>query len=146
MSKTITDMTTALVVLALNISKKRRDMFDPKKAPANATKFSVVSDEARHVVDLTTLDREELNTLFRTMVKNVEDKKSGSFIYISRTEDTIMSRAVNTIEARIFNADYFYESFNQMVSEVGKHDKYIVYVLPNLTPDDSFVKWFNKLS
>lgn len=138
-------MTTALVVLALNISKKRRDMFDPKKAPANATKFSVVSDEARHVVDLTTLDREELNTLFRTMVKNVEDKKSGSFIYISRTEDTIMSRAVNTIEARIFNADYFYESFNQMVSEANKHDKYIVYVLPNLTPDDSFVKWFNKL-
>lgn len=146
MSKTITDMTTALVVLALNISKKRRDMFDPKKAPTNATKFSVVSDEAHHVVDLTTLDREELNTLFRTMVKNVEDKKSGSFIYISRTEDTIMSRAVNTIEARIFNADYFYESFNQMVSEVGKHDKYIVYVLPNLTPDDAFVKWFNKLS
>lgn len=145
MSKTITDMTTALVVLALNISKKRRDMFDPKKAPANATKFSVVSDEARHVVDLTTLDREELNTLFRTMVKNVEDKKSGSFIYISRTEDTIMSRAVNTIEARIFNADYFYESFNQLVSEVGKHDKYIVYVLPNLTPDGAFVKWFNKL-
>ncbi len=138
-------MTTALVVLALNISKKRRDMFDPKKAPANATKFSVVSDEARHVADLTTLDRDELNTLFRTMVKNVEDKKSGSFIYISRTEDTIMSRAVNTIEARIFNADYFYESFNQMVSEVGKHDKYIVYVLPNLTPDDAFVKWFNKL-
>lgn len=145
MSKTITDMTTALVVLALNISKKRRDMFDPKKAPANATKFSVVSDEARHVVDLTTLDRDELNTLFRTMVKTVEDKKSGSFIYISRTEDTIMSRAVNTIEARIFNADYFYESFNQMVSEVGKHDKYNVYVLPNLTPDDAFVKWFNKL-
>lgn len=145
MSKTITDMTTALVVLALNISKKRRDMFDPKKAKQNDTKFSVVSDEARHVVDLTTLDREELNTLFRTMVKNVEDKKSGSFIYISRTEDTIMSRAVNTIEARIFNADYFYESFNQMVSETNKHDKYIVYVLPNLTPDDAFVKWFNKL-
>ena len=111
MSKTITDMTTALVVLALNISKKRRDMFDPKKAPANATKFSVVSDEARHVVDLTTLDREELNTLFRTMVKTVEDKKSGSFIYISRTEDTIMSRAVNNIEARIFNADYFYDIY-----------------------------------
>ena len=146
MSKTITDMTTALVVLALNISKKRRDMFDPKKAPANATKFSVVSDEARHVVDLTTLDRDEINTLFRTMVKTVDDKKSGSFIYISRTEDTIMSRAVNTIEARIFNADYFYESFNQMVSEANKHDKYIVYVLPNLTPDDAFVKWFNKLS
>ena len=139
-------MTTALVVLALNISKKRRDMFDPKKTKPNDTKFSVVSEEARHVVDLTTLDRDELNTLFRTMVKNVEDKKSGSFIYISRTEDTIMSRAVNTIEARIFNADYFYESFNQMVSEANKHDKYIVYVLPNLTPDDSFVKWFNKLS
>ena len=131
-------MTTALVVLALNISKKRRDMFDPKKTKPNDTKFSVVSEEARHVVDLTTLDRDELNTLFRTMVKNVEDKKSGSFIYISRTEDTIMSRAVNTIEARIFNADYFYESFNQLVSEVGKHDKYIVYVLPNLTPDDAF--------
>lgn len=145
MSKTITDMTTALVVLALNISKKRRDMFDPKKTKPNDTKFSVVSDEARHVVDLTTLDRDELNTLFRTMVKNVEDKKSGSFIYISRTEDTIMSRAVNTIEARIFNAECFYESFNQMVSEANKHDKYIVYVLPNLTPDDSFVKWFNKL-
>ena len=145
MSKTITDMTTALTVLALNIAKKRREMFDPKKTKPNDTKFSVVSDEARHVVDLTTLDRDELNTLFRTMVKNVEDKKSGSFIYISRTEDTIMSRAVNTIEARIFNADYFYESFNQMVSEANKHDKYIVYVLPNLTPDDSFVKWFNKL-
>ena len=138
-------MTTALVVLALNISKKRRDMFDPKKTKPSDTKFSVVSDEARHVVDLTTLDRDELNTLFRTMVKTVGDKKSGSFIYISRTEDTIMSRAVNTIEARIFNADYFYESFNQMVSEVGKHDKYIVYVLPNLTPVDAFVKWFNKL-
>ena len=138
-------MTTALTVLALNIAKKRREMFDPKKTKPNDTKFSVVSDEARHVVDLTTLDRDELNTLFRTMVKNVEDKKSGSFIYISRTEDTIMSRAVNTIEARIFNADYFYESFNQMVSEANKHDKYIVYVLPNLTPDDSFVKWFNKL-
>ena len=138
-------MSTALVVLALNISKKRRVMFDPKQAPANSTKFSVVSDSARHVVDLTSLDREEMNTLFRTMVKNIEDKKSGSFVYISRAEDTIMSRAVNTIEARIFNADYFYESFNQMVSEANKHDKYIVYVLPNLTPDDSFVKWFNKL-
>ena len=138
-------MTTALTVLTLNIAKKRRELFDPKCTPSNVTKYSVVSDSSRHVVDLTTLDREELNTLFRTMVKNVEDKKSGSFVYISRTEDTIMSRAVNAIEARIFNADYFYESFNQMVSEANKHDKYIVYVLPNLTPDDAFVKWFNKL-
>ena len=145
MSKTITDMTTALTVLALNIAKKRREMFDPKHAPANATKFSVVSDSSRHVVDLTALDREEINTLFRTMVKNVEDKKSGSFVYISRTEDTIMSRAVNTIEARIFNADYFYESFNQMLSEANKHDKYVIYVMPDLTPDQGFISWFNKL-
>lgn len=145
MSKTITDMSTALVVLALNITKKRRVMFDPKQAPVNSTKFSVVSDSARHVVDLTTLDREELNTLFRTMVKNVEDKKSGSFVYISRTEDTIMSRAVNTIEARIFNADYFYESFNQLVAEANKHDKYVAYILPDLTPDQGFITWFNKL-
>lgn len=145
MSKTITDMTTALTVLTLNIAKKRRELFDPKRAPANATKYSVVSDSSRHVVDLTTLDREVLNTLFRTMVKNVEDKKSGSFVYISRTEDTIMSRAVNTIEARIFNADYFYESFNQLMSEANKHDKYVVYVLPDLTPDQGFISWFNKL-
>lgn len=138
-------MTTALVVLALNIAKKRRVMFDPKQEASNATKFSVVSEGPRHVVDLTALDREELNTLFRTMVKNVEDKKSGSFVYISRTEDTIMSRAVNTIEARIFNADYFYESFNQLVAEANKHDKYVVYVLPNLTPDQGFISWFNKL-